>query len=261
MGPGVIRKAVIDARYVNILNLLIMKKVPAILVVLVSLAGAGCGSRQPRGDETDRADSRTATSAPAAPAAMERPAARARPRIVFLGDSLTAGLGLAPEESVPALVQKRLDAEGYEYEVVNAGVSGDTSAGGLSRLDWSLDGDVRVLVIELGGNDGLRGLPVAGMRRNLDEIITRAKKRGVDVLLTGMEAPPSHGEAYTADFRQTFRDLAREHEVAFMPFFLEGVAGIDALNQGDRIHPNPDGARLIERKIWGSLEPLLDARD
>jgi acyl-CoA thioesterase-1 len=250
------------ARYVNILNLQIMRTLPAVLAVLVSLVCAGCSPREERrGGEADRVASRTTESAPAAPAALERSAARARPRIVFLGDSLTAGLGLAPDESVPALVQKRLDAEGYEYEVVNAGVSGDTSAGGLSRLDWSLDGDVHVLVIELGGNDGLRGLPVAAMKRNIGEIITRAKKRGVTVVLTGMEAPPEYGESYTSEFRQAFRDLAREHDVIFMPFFLEGVAGIAALNQRDGIHPNPDGARLIERQIWGSLEPLLDSRD
>jgi acyl-CoA thioesterase-1 len=179
---------------------------------------------------------------------------------VFLGDSLTAGLGLPAEESIPALLQERLDEEDLEFEVVNAGVSGDTSAGGLSRLDWSLEGDVRVLVIELGGNDGLRGLPVATLRQNLATIITRAKQRGVTVLLTGMEAPPNYGAAYTTEFRQVFRDLAREHEVAFFPFFLDGVAGDPALNQRDGIHPNPEGARIIERKLWASLEPLLDSK-
>jgi acyl-CoA thioesterase-1 len=185
----------------------------------------------------------------------------ARPRIVFLGDSLTAGLGLAREESIPSLIQRRLDAEGYDYEVVNAGVSGDTSAGGLSRLDWSLEGDARVLVIELGGNDGLRGLPPAAMKQNLDAIISRARARGLQVLLTGMEAPPNFGAAYTSEFRQVFRDLAREHDVAFMPFFLEGVAGVPSLNQGDGIHPNPEGARVIERTVWQSLEPLLENGD
>jgi acyl-CoA thioesterase-1 len=180
---------------------------------------------------------------------------------VFLGDSLTAGLGLGAEESIPALLQKRLDDEGLGFEVVNAGVSGDTSAGGLSRLDWSLDGDVRVLVIELGGNDGLRGLPVAALKQNLSTIITRAKQRGVTVLLTGMEAPPNYGAAYTTEFRQTFRDLAREHDVEFFPFFLDGVAGDPALNQRDGIHPNPEGARLIEKKLWTSIEPLLDSKD
>jgi acyl-CoA thioesterase-1 len=177
---------------------------------------------------------------------------------VVLGDSLTAGLGLANEQSIPSLLQQRLDEEGLDYEVVNAGVSGDTSAGGLSRLEWSLDGDVRILVIELGGNDGLRGLPPSAMKRNLAEIITRAKARGIRVLLTGMEAQPNFGAAYTSEFRAVFRDLAEEHDVELMPFFLDGVAGIPALNQRDQIHPNPEGARIIERNLWRTLEPLLD---
>jgi acyl-CoA thioesterase-1 len=181
-----------------------------------------------------------------------------RPRIVFLGDSLTAGYGLAKEQSVPSLIQARLQADGYAYDVINAGVSGDTSAGGLSRLDWSLEGDVRVLVLELGANDGLRGLPVANMKRNLTEIITRVRARGIKVLLTGMEAPPNFGAAYTNEFRQVYRDLAKAHDVAFMPFYLDGVAGLSHLNIADGMHPNAEGSRVIERAVWQSLEPLLD---
>lgn len=192
----------------------------------------------------------------------ERPAATAaipeRPRIVFLGDSLTAGYGLAKEQSVPALIQKRIDEEGYDYEVVNHGVSGDTSAGGVSRLEWALSGDVRVLVLELGANDGLRGVPVESMKANLANIIEGAKKRGVRVLLTGMEAPPNHGPIYTAEFRKVFSDLAREHDVALVPFYLEGVAGIPALNIADGIHPNAEGTVIVERTIWRGLEPLLE---
>ena len=202
------------------------------------------------------------SEAPPAPAAVERPAptpSSAPPRIVFLGDSLTAGLGLARHQAVPSLIQARLDAEGYRYQVVNAGVSGDTSAGGLSRLDWSLEGDVEVLVLELGANDGLRGLPVSQMKSNLGEIISRARQRGIAVVLTGMEAPPNYGAAYTTEFRQAFRDLAREHDVEFVPFFLEGVAGIASLNNSDGIHPNADGARIIEQTLWRALEPLLAA--
>jgi acyl-CoA thioesterase-1 len=180
---------------------------------------------------------------------------------VFLGDSLTAGYGLDIEQSVPSLVQKRLDAEGYTYEVVNAGVSGDTSAGGLRRLDWSLDGDVRVLVLELGANDGLRGLPVADMKKNLKTIIAAAKKRGIAVLLTGMEAPPNYGQAYTSEFRRAFPDLAGEEHVAFMPFYLYEVAGIPTLNIADGMHPNPAGSRIVEANLWRSLEPLLQAGD
>jgi acyl-CoA thioesterase I len=192
------------------------------------------------------------------PSPGQAPMAETRPRIVVLGDSLAAGYGLAPADAVPARIQARLDAEGYDYEVVNAGVSGDTSAGGLSRLEWALDGPVEILVVELGGNDGLRGLPVENLRRNLDAIITRATARGITVLLTGMEAPPNFGEAYTSEFREVFRDLATEHEVAFMPFFLDGVAGEPHLNLGDGIHPNAEGTRVIEERLWVFLEPLLD---
>ena len=183
------------------------------------------------------------------------------PRIVFLGDSLTAGLGLPREQAVPSLIQERLDAEGFAYEVVNAGVSGDTSAGGLSRLDWSLDGDVAILVIELGANDGLRGLPVSQMKRNLSEIIARAQQRGIVVIFTGMEAPPNYGIAYTSEFQGVFRDLADQHEVAFVPFFLEGVAGIPSLNNSDGMHPNAAGAQIIAGTIWRALEPVLETQD
>jgi acyl-CoA thioesterase-1 len=178
---------------------------------------------------------------------------------VILGDSLTAGLGLDPTQSVPSLLQARVDREGYEYEVVNAGVSGDTSAGGLRRLDWALEGNVRVLVVELGANDGLRGLPVAGMKKNLAEIIIRAQARGITVILAGMEAPPNYGPQYTDEFRQAYRDLAAEHDVALIPFLLEGVAGLRDMNQRDGIHPNPEGARIVERTVWAALEPALEA--
>ena len=181
----------------------------------------------------------------------------ARPRIVFLGDSLTAGYGLERDQSVPSLIASRLAREGYAYDVVNAGVSGDTSAGGLSRLNWSLDGPVEVLVIELGANDGLRGLPVAAMKRNIAEIITRAQQRGIRVVLTGMEAPPNYGPAYTSEFRKAYQDLAREHKVVFVPFYLQGVAGIPSLNIADGIHPNPQGARIVEQTIWRALQPVL----
>ena len=198
------------------------------------------------------------SSVPASTARVAVAPVSTRPRIVFLGDSLTAGYGLDLEQSVPSLVQKQLDAGGYKFEVVNAGVSGDTSAGGLRRLDWSLDGDVRILVVELGANDGLRGLPVADMKRNLQTIIQTAKKRGIDVLLTGMEAPPNYGPAYTSEFRRVFRDLAAEERVALMPFYLYEVAGIPTLNIADGIHPNPAGARIVEANLWRSLEPLLE---
>jgi acyl-CoA thioesterase-1 len=226
-----------------------MKRLLTVLLAVSALV-AGCGREH---DTRERSPELREASAP--PAAAP---ATARPRIVFLGDSLSAGYGLADKaQSVPSLIQKHLDAEGYNYEVINQGVSGDTSAGGVSRLEWSLSGDVRVLVVELGGNDGLRGLPVAATKQNLSQIIETAKQRDVQVLLTGMEAPPSYGPLYTAEFRQLFRDLAREYDVPFMPFFLEGVAGNPALNQPDGIHPNPEGAAIVEQAVWKSLKPLL----
>ena len=216
----------------------------SLFVVVVSVSCAQPDAR------TDRAP------APALPTTVER-APSAAPRIVFLGDSLTAGFGLDADASVPSLVQKRLRERGYDYTVVNAGVSGDTSAGGLNRLDWSLEGDVEILVIELGANDGLRGLPVANLKRNLAQIITTARARRIRVVLTGMEAPPNFGAAYTSEFRDVYRQLAREHDVTFVPFYLDGVAGIPDLNLGDGLHPNTEGSRVIERTIWAALEPLL----
>ena len=177
--------------------------------------------------------------------------------MVFLGDSLTAGLGLAPEQSYPALLQRKLDANGYRYEVVNAGVSGDTSAGGLRRLDWSLEGDVKILVVALGGNDGLRGLPPQDMKANLTAIVDRATERGITVILAGMEAPPNYGADYTRQFRDVYLDLAKTSGVRFVPFLLQGVAGVSGLNQADGIHPNARGAQLVADLVWSALEPVL----
>jgi acyl-CoA thioesterase-1 len=225
-------------------------------LVPILLVCAACG--QPDAARTGEPEERP--SAPVAPASSTTAANANAPRIVFLGDSLTAGYGLDKDESVPSLIQKRLQDAGYPYEVVNAGVSGDTSAGGLSRLDWSLTGDVKVLVVELGANDGLRGLPVKELKRNLSEIVTRAQAKGIKVILTGMEAPPNFGAAYTSEFRDVYRQLSREHDVTFVPFYLEGVAGIASLNIADGIHPNAEGSRIVEKTIWSALEPLLVKR-
>ena len=172
-------------------------------VCLLAAAAASCSPGDSQSTVPPPARSETAAPAPV-PAAP-------RPRIVVLGDSLTAGLGLEPGQAYPALLQKRLDAAGLKYEVVNAGVSGDTSAGGLRRIEWALDGDVKILVVALGGNDALRGLPVEQLRENLTTIVERANARGINVILAGMEAPPNFGPAYTASFRQTYRDVARQH--------------------------------------------------
>lgn len=181
-----------------------------------------------------------------------------RPRIVALGDSLTAGLGLLEQEAYPAVLQRKIDEAGYEFEVVNAGLSGDTSAGGVRRLDWALEGDVRVLIVAFGGNDGLRGLPVAQMKENLSTIIARARERGIVVILAGMEAPPNFGQEYASAFRQSFRDVALKERVLFIPFLLKDVAGRGELNQRDGIHPNVQGAQVMAETVWAVLEPLLD---
>ena len=181
------------------------------------------------------------------------------PKIVAFGDSLTAGYGLSPKESYPALLQKLVDADGFKYEVVNAGVSGDTSAGGVRRIDWSLDsGEVRFVVLELGANDFLRGQPVSETKKNLAEIIERAKSRGAQVLLAGMLTTSESGRDYELEIRDAFRSLAAEHGVVLIPFFLEGVAGIDRLNQQDRIHPNAEGTKLVAATVYRHLKPLLE---
>jgi acyl-CoA thioesterase I len=182
-----------------------------------------------------------------------------KPKIVAFGDSLTAGFGLSEKESYPFLLQQKLNADGYNYEVVNAGVSGDTSAGGLERIDWSLEQEnVKILILELGANDLLRGLPPAKMKQNLGEIIKRAKARNVKVLLCGMLAPPTMGAKYQMEFIRAFPDLADEHKVAFMPFVLEGIALDKRLNQADGIHPNAEGAKVLTENVYKSLKPLLE---
>jgi len=222
------------------------------LVLYLLLALAGCG----RNANDTNASNQARPSAPAQ--APEDGSAAERPKIVALGDSLTAGLGLLEQQAYPALLQKKLDADGYEFEVVNAGVSGDTSAGGLRRLEWALDGDVRVLIVALGANDGLRGLSVAQMKENLSEIIEQAREQEIVVILAGMEAPPNYGPEYTTTFRQAYQDVAREQRVLFIPFLLANVAGQSNLNQGDGIHPNTEGAAIMAETVWRVLRPVLD---
>ena len=197
----------------------------------------------------------------AAPVPSTTPApAATRPRIVFLGDSLTAGFGLPQSQALPSVIDEKLRAAGARAQVVNAGISGDTAAGGRRRLNWALEGDVRVLVLALGANDGLRGNPVAAMKSDLQAIISTAKARGITVLLLGMEAPPNFGPEYTAEFRKAFRDLADDEDVAFVPFFLDGVAGVPALNQSDGLHPNAEGTQRVAATVWNALEPIVRQR-
>lgn len=229
---------------------------------LVAALALTCAACAPRGE--DRGSGAAAASEPEARAAAAPPKAAApaaaRPRVAVLGDSLTAGLGVAKAASYPSLLQERLDAAGLDFEVVNAGVSGDTSAGGLARLDWALDGDVRVLIVALGGNDGLRGLPPEELQGNLAQIIERAQARNITVILAGMEAPPNYGRDYIVSFHKIYPALAAKYRVALVPFLLQGVAGDETLNQRDGIHPTAAGARIVADTVWAVLKPIAEAR-
>jgi len=179
--------------------------------------------------------------------------------ILVLGDSLTAGYGLAPEEAFPVKLEQRLKKEGRNVRVLNGGVSGDTSAGGRARLDWALADKSDAVIVELGANDGLRGLEPAQMKDNLDAIIAALKKRNIAVLLAGMRAPPNFGPRYGAEFDAVYPSLAKKHAVPLYPFFLNGVAAEPALNQRDGIHPNRDGVRVIVDRITPYVLRLLDS--
>ena len=212
-----------------------------------------------RGSQTAQEAAPAPRPAPA-PAASTTPNDSGHPKVVVLGDSLTAGYGLLELQAFPALLQEKLNIDGYQWEVVNAGISGDTSAAGLQRVDWALNqGDVRILILELGANDGLRGLPVAEMKKNLAAIIELAQEKRISVLLAGMEAPPNFGPEYTVSFRQVYRDLARQYNVKFLPFLLDKVAGEPSLNQADGIHPNVDGSKIVADTVWNVLRPMVDA--
>lgn len=185
------------------------------------------------------------------------------PAIVFLGTSLTAGYGLDPDRAYPALIQSKIDSAGLDYRVVNAGVSGETSAGGLRRIDWLLRLPVAVLVIELGANDALRGQDVGAMRSNLESIIerTRAAQPQASIVIAGMRAPRNLGAAYAARFDRTFEQLAETHDATLIPFLLEDVAAVPELNQADGIHPTAEGHRIMAERVWRALEPVLRTRD
>lgn len=179
--------------------------------------------------------------------------------LVFLGDSLTAGYGVKPNEAFPALIGEKIRTANLPFEVENAGLSGDTTAGGLRRVDWLLQRPIDVLVIELGGNDGLRGLPVAAIKTNLQAIIDKAKAKNptVKVVIAGMQIPPNLGAEYSGSFQRVFGDVAQANAAALIPFLLEGVGGMRELNQADGIHPTAAGHRMIAEVIWRTLAPLL----
>lgn len=180
-------------------------------------------------------------------------------KILFFGDSITAGYGLNPDKAFPALIQQQIDSLGLNYTVVNAGLSGETSAGGLRRVDWVLQQRVDIFVLELGGNDGLRGLNLQQTKTNLQGIIDKVKAKYPQALivLAGMEVPPNLGANYTLEFREMYVELAQENDVLFIPFILEGVGGVPELNLPDQIHPNEEGHRKVAQHVWGYLVNVL----
>lgn len=224
------------------------------IVLIVPFILTACGGEAPKESSPAPQPPAAPPTAPAAPADPKK----SLPKIIAFGDSLTAGFGLPVQESYPSLLQNRLDRDGLEYEVVNAGVSGDTSAGGRARIDWALEGDVRVVILELGANDILRGQPLPAMKKNLTDIIGRAKEHGAQVLLAGMEAPTNMGAQYRKAVHDAYQSLAREHHVALVPFFLDRVAGIESLNQADRIHPNAEGTKIVAETVYKFLKPMLE---
>ncbi|HEX4845929.1 MAG TPA: arylesterase [Geothrix sp.] len=224
-----------------------MRKVrcPAAALPLLLVLAAACGRPAPEAAE------------PTAPAAQTPQAASGT--LVFLGDSLTAGLGLPREEAFPALIEARLAAEGRPWKVVNAGISGDTTAGGAARMDWIYRQKVDVMFVCLGANDGLRGIPVHETERNLRAILARARMEGTRVVLAGIQLPGNYGTRYRAAFARIFPRLAEEFQIPLLPFLLEGVAMEPSLNQSDGIHPNAAGTRRVASHAWTALDPVLRA--
>ncbi|MGD8868565.1 MAG: arylesterase [Gemmatimonadales bacterium] len=221
-----------------------MRRKILVFGLLALVAACGREERPPEGRARDVEASASDTS---------------RPVVLFLGTSLTAGLGLPAEQAYPALVQAKIDSAGLGFRVVNAGVSGETSAGGLRRIDWLLGQPVAVLVLELGANDMLRGQDIAAMRANLQEIIdrTRAAHPNVRIVIAGMRAAPNLGETYGREFESVFSDLAEANQAALIPFLLDGVAAVPELNQPDGNHPTAEGHEIVARNVWRVLEPVL----
>jgi acyl-CoA thioesterase-1 len=224
------------------------------LAALLALTLNACNSNQ----SVEVANSPSAAR-PGRPLTAPAAAATGKKRLLFFGNSLTAGYGVEPEQAFPALIGDKIDSLNLGYEVVNAGLSGETTAGGRSRVGWVLRQPVYVFVLELGGNDGLRGLPLSATRRNLQGIIDTVRRRspGAQIVLAGMQIPPNLGAGYAADFKAIYQEVATQNNLVLIPFLLEGVGGVRRLNQPDGIHPTPAGHRIVARTVWEVLQPLL----
>jgi acyl-CoA thioesterase-1 len=218
----------------------------------------GCGGSAPQPERAVERSSGGDTSGNA----THRPPSSARRPILFVGTSITAGQGLEPDSAYPQMIDRKLDSLRLPYDAVNAGVSGETSAGLLRRIDWLLREPFDVVVVETGANDGLRGASVATIRANVQQVVDRIKSARPDaaILLVQMEALPNFGEKYTSEFRAMFPDLARRNGLTLLPFLLEGVAGHRELNQADGIHPNMAGERIVAENVWRALRPVLEQR-
>jgi acyl-CoA thioesterase-1 len=225
------------------------------MLLLVLIGWGGC-----RDNSNDRSSGRSSVSIgpeATAPSGLNSPSSDQRPVIVAFGDSLTAGAGLAVDEAYPAVLERKINESGYPYRVINAGVSGETTAGGLRRVPLILQNRPEVVILELGANDGLRGLGIGATKKNLAGIIESLQKEDIRVVLAGMKIPPNYGKEYTEGFERIFPELAARYRLTLIPFFLEGVAGPTGLNQTDGIHPTAEGYQKVVENLWPKLEPLL----
>jgi acyl-CoA thioesterase I len=238
-----------------------MNELKSVLVILVGAAAAGCG---PKSESMTSEAKHNMTQGQTALDTTVRPAtALRRPVVLFFGTSLTAGAGLEPEQAFPALVEKKADSAGLPIRAVNAGLSGETTAGALRRIDWVLRTPADIIVVETGANDALRGLAPAAAKANIEKIIAaiRQKQPGATIVLAQFFAPPNFGNAYTRSFGAIYSDVAKRENVVLIPFLLEGVAGISRYNQPDGIHPNAAGERIVADNVWRSLEPVIAQLD
>ena len=223
-----------------------MKKGSNIIISLIILFSACTNNEKPAGTN------QTNNASESVPVTKKK-------TIVFFGNSLTAGYGVSPSEAFPAIIQKKIDSLGLPYQVINAGVSGETSSGGKTRIQWILREPVNIFVLELGANDGLRGAPLSETKKNLQDIIdtVKAKYPNAKLVFAGMEIPPNMGQVYTTEFRNIYTDLAKKNSMTLIPFLLEGVGGEPELNQADGIHPTAEGHVIVAENVWRQLEKLL----
>lgn len=223
-------------------------KVRSIIIACLIILILGCSN-----------DKKTGANTPNPTTSNESVGVAKKKTIIFFGNSLTAGYGLSTEQAFPALIQKKIDSLGLPYTVINAGVSGETSSGGKTRIDWILQQQVDIFVLELGANDGLRGIPLSATKKNLQEIIdkVKAKNSQTRLLFAGMQIPPNMGQSYGTEFRNMFGELATKNSMTLIPFLLEGVGGEPELNQADGIHPTAEGHRIVAENVWKELKGLL----